>query len=411
MSESQLLPRLAFLLRLTSNLSIRDDQARVSKNMFLRPQFLAKYFIALLVSLCSASALALPQNQFQKKLDDIEKSNKIVGLAVAVVRDGEVTLLKTYGVQAVGVSNKITSETRFRIASLSKAFAATVAVQLELENKLSLNDLLLSSNPDFKLKNPAQAEAATIKHALSHRLSLPPYAYDNLLESGVAPNAILNQMERVEPICKVGSCYAYQNVGFNMVASAVAEADKGSYTGAVITRLFEPLGMSGASFGKAQLIGSGDWARSHKRRGGGEWRIAEVKPAYYRVPAAGGINANITDMSKWLSAQMGSYPQILSPSSLHRLHTAQVRTPGELRRTRHLGRVSDAHYGLGWRIYQHAGHEVINHSGSVEGYAAQIAFLPQKNVGIVLLTNSNSKPFWSILPAFLDNELGLNRLK
>ncbi|MGK0375285.1 MAG: beta-lactamase class C [Arenicella sp.] len=116
-------------------------------------------------------------------------------------------------------------------------------------------------------------------------------------------------------------------------------------------------------------------------------------------------------MSKWLSAQMGSYPQILSPSSLHRLHTAQVRTPGELRRTRHLGRVSDAHYGLGWRIYQYAGHEVINHSGSVEGYAAQIAFLPQKNVGIVLLTNSNSKFFWSVLPAFLDNELGLNRLK
>jgi beta-lactamase class C len=172
-----------------------------------------------------------------------------------------------------------------------------------------------------------------------------------------------------------------------------------------------PLEMSGASFGKDKLISGDNWARSHKRKLGREWKIAKVKPAYYRVPASGGINANIIDMSKWLSAQMGNYPQTLSQSSLHRLHTAQVRTPGELRRTRRLGRVSDAHYGLGWRIYQRAGHKVINHSGSVEGYGAQIAFLPEKNVGIVLLTNSNSKQFWSILPSFLDHELGLAPLK
>jgi beta-lactamase class C len=144
---------------------------------------------------------------------------------------------------------------------------------------------------------------------------------------------------------------------------------------------------------------------------GGAWTIATVKQAYYRVPAAGGVNANIIDMTKWLSAQMGNYPQVLSQASLDRLHSEQVKTRGELRRTRHFGRVSDAYYGLGWRIYQYAGHKVVNHSGSVEGYAAQIAFLPHKNVGIVMLTNSKTKQFWSILPAFLEHELGLTSLK
>jgi beta-lactamase class C len=276
---------------------------------------------------------------------------------------------------------------------------------------LSLNDLLLTSNPGFKLKSQTQAKTATLNHALSHRLSLPPYAYDNLLESGVSANDILSEMKAVEPICDVGSCYAYQNVGFNMAASAIAEADNTTYQASVVSRVFEPLDMGGASFGKDNLIAGGNWARSHKRRVGGAWTIATVKQAYYRVPAAGGVNANIIDMTKWLSAQMGNYPQVLSQASLDRLHSEQVKTRGELRRTRHFGRVSDAYYGLGWRIYQYAGHKVVNHSGSVEGYAAQIAFLPHKNVGIVMLTNSKTKQFWSILPAFLEHELGLTSLK
>ena len=116
-------------------------------------------------------------------------------------------------------------------------------------------------------------------------------------------------------------------------------------------------------------------------------------------------------MTKWLSAQMGNNPEVLSNAILERLHTPQTTTPRELRRIRHLKRITEAHYGLGWRIYNYAGATVVNHSGSVEGYGAQLAFLPDKNVGLILLTNSKSKAFWKILPAFLDQELGLSQLE
>ncbi len=358
-------------------------------------------------ALATSSIMTKQKSGFQQVVAEAAREGDLVGIAAAIVRDGKISLLKTFGVREAGGTEKITPQTTFRIASLSKAFAASVAVQLEAEDKLSLDDPIISYNSDFRLKNQTQAEYATLSHVLSHRLSLPPYAYDNLLESGVAPEQILNRMKNVEPICRVGSCYAYQNVGFNMIAAAIETVDSQSYQASVRTRLFEPLGMTGASFGKENLVSSNNWARSHARSRYGPWKTVSVKQPYYDVPAAGGVNANIVDMAKWLAAQMGSAPEVLSHASLTRLQAPQTKTLSELRRTRHLIRNTQAHYGLGWRLYEYAGATVVNHSGSVEGYAAQIAFLPHKNVGMVLLTNSKSKEFWKILPKFLDQELGL----
>jgi len=194
-------------------------------------------------------------------------------------------------------------------------------------------------------------------------------------------------MKKVKPICKVGECYAYQNVGFNMITSAIERVDHKPYTVSVKERLFEPLGMLDASFGSGNLKHQGNWARSYSRKKDGPWKIRRIKDAYYNVPAAGGVNASITDMTKWLSAQMGYAPDILPRSTLRLLHTPLVRTPREMMRNRRMTHLTNAHYGLGWRIYEYAGKNVINHSGS---------------------TNSRTDEFWSILPVFLDAELGLD---
>lgn len=370
-----------------------------------------RFFLLCSVLLSMNSVSASQDTSFEKALSEVGNGDDIVGLAVAVVRDGNVSFMQTYGARDLDGDAKITPETTFRIASLSKAFAATVAVQLEQENKLTLSDSAITSNVSFQLKSQRQARSATLEHVLSHRLSLPPYAYDNLLESGTDPKRILSEMKKVQPICKVGLCYAYQNVGFNMITSAIEKADEQAYAESVRKRLFGPLKMDGASFGKDNLVNKGNWAQSYRRKRGAQWTAVSVKQPYYNVPAAGGVNANILDMSKWLAAQMGHAPQVLSRQALTRLHAPQIKTARESRRVRYMRHVSDTSYGLGWRIYQYAGTEVINHSGSVEGYGAQIAFLPEKNVGLVMLTNSKTKEFWRLLPQFLDQELGLIKHK
>ena len=144
-------------------------------------------------------------SSFESQLPAIFKDSDMVGLAVAVVRDGKVSSIQTFGSLERAINKPVNRDSRFRIASLSKAFAATVAIQLESEEKLSLDSSAILSNPSFRLKSRSQASAVSLSDVLSHRVSLPPYAYDNLLEANVMPSRILSEMQKVEPICGVGS--------------------------------------------------------------------------------------------------------------------------------------------------------------------------------------------------------------
>lgn len=339
-------------------------------------------------------------------LAEAAQSEDIVGLAAAVVRGGEITFIEAYGLRTLGEAAPVDPHTTFRIASLSKGFAAGVVSQLVAEEKLSLAAPVARFAPTMQLSDARQMEKLTLEDVLTHRTSLPPYAYDNLLEAGVAPEKILSEYRKVDPICSVGRCYAYQNVAFDVVSSAVEAVDGRPYAAAVEARLFDRLGMTGAPFGLQHLTEGDNWARPHKRKRGEAWRVADVKPPYYSVPAAGGINASIADMAEWLKAQMGRAPDVLTPAMLNLAHAPRVSTPAEIRRVRNIYTLNAAHYGLGWRVYDYNGATVVNHAGTVDdGYAAQIAFLPEQDVGIVLLTNSRSRRFWEILPAFLNAEL------
>lgn len=341
------------------------------------------------------------------------ESGDFVGLGVAVVRDGETKFLRTYGVTEIGGDQPITPNTRFRIASLSKGFASSLAGLAVAEGKLSLDAQATDYAPGLALSGGAE-KSLTLAHLLSHRTGLPPNAYDNLLEAGAPPEKILPQYRKVKPICRVGTCYTYQNITYDLAGRAVAAAYGAPYADLVETRLFTPLAMTTASIGSKALFESGDWARPHLRNRKkskdappNPWRVVDVKEPYYGVPAAGGVNASIADMAQWLKAQLGETPEVLSPMVLDFIHAPQVSTPSETRRMRSvMPNLTSSQYAYGWRVYDYAGHRIIAHGGSVDGYGAQIAFIPELNAGIVILANTRTRRMWSIAPMFLDLTLG-----
>lgn len=347
--------------------------------------------------------------RFGRELDDAARAPDFVGLAVAVVEDGKVVLMKTYGVCEAGQADPVTPDTVFRLASLSKGFAGTLAVLEHADGRLDLRQRVTSLVPEFMLKRQRDAQRVTFEDVLAHRTGLPPYAYDNLLEAGRSPAEILSRYANVSPVCAPGACFTYQNTAFNMITAAIEKASGKPYEAELHARIFRPLGMRTASLGSTGLRASGNWARPH-RLINNVWSPTPVTEAYYKLPAAGGVNASIRDMSSWLIAQMGYRPDVLPQEVLQEAHRTRIRTPAETARQRTLKtHVRDTAYALGWRIFDYAGHTLITHSGSLEGYAAEIAWLPDARAGIVVLANTRGARASKIVPAWLDHQLGLTR--
>lgn len=344
---------------------------------------------------------------FEARLELAAQSEDFVGLAVVVVDRGKITLKRTYGTVDTAATRPVDSQTLFRLASLSKGFAATLAGVLAQEGKLDLS-APLSAYP-IELELPRQGEkVATVENLLSHRLGLPPNAYDNLLEADRPVPVILHRLGEVKPICRIGTCYGYQNVAFNSIADIITRLEGRSFDQAIRDRLFAPLAMTRAQVGNINETPDENWARPHVLGRGG-WYERPVAPAYARVPAAGGVNASIDDMAQWLSAQLGHAPDVLPAPVLELVHTPRVKTRQELRKQRwRRARLKDAHYGLGWRIFDYAGERLVFHAGGVEGYRAQIAMLPDHDLGLVVLWNSEGRRGWNLLPTFLDSFMGLD---
>ncbi len=340
-------------------------------------------------------------------LNRLAAAPNLVGLGVCVAAGGGVVYQRTDGVRERHRPAKIDPNTRFRIASLSKGFASTLALMLARDEVLSLHDRVAEDVGYFTLADPAETARVQLEHLLSHRVGLPHYAYDRLLEANWSVEAIVRRYQTLDPMCPVGTCYGYQNTAYNLVTDMIEARTGRDFEDLVSERLFRPLEMKDAGFGAMHLKHEDNWARPHIGRGS-RLRTVDIKPNYYRLPASAGINASTADMCQWLIAQLGARPEVLDPTLLTDTHTPRVETRRELHRGRwRRARVNGAHYGLGWRLYDYEGRTLVFHAGSVQGYGAAIALIPDANVGLVTLWNSESTRPWGIIPVFVDAYLGL----
>ncbi|QDP20046.1 serine hydrolase domain-containing protein [Sphingomonas xanthus] len=310
----------------------------------------------------------------------------MVGMAVGIVENGRITFLSGYGETAEGSGEKVSSDTIFRWASVSKGVASTMVAKLEEQGRLSFHQPVATLAPSLHLPGRNE-QVATVGDVLSHRLGLYRNAFDNKLEEGQDVRALRGTLATLNSICAPGTCWSYQNVAYDAASEISSKVTGLSYDELVRRDLFAPLGMTSASMTLEGLTGAKSWARPHSVGR----RILTPNDNYYRVPAAGGVNSNIKDMAVWMLAQMGQMPAVLSPKLLRTIHEPRVKTPGERRRMRKfLERLGDAQYGYGWRSYDYAGHRLVGHRGGVDGYRSLILFDPERKSGVVALWNSNT---------------------
>ena len=208
-----------------------------------------------------------------------------------------------------------------------------------------------------------------------------------MLEAKIPFKKVIPRLKEVEIFAPVGESYSYQNIVFSLIDPIIETATGHKYKDILRDSIFIPLEMGNASFDKENLIADSNYAVPHIRRKH-KWIPYKIKDTYYSVAPAAGINASIHDMALWLHALIGGKPDIISPSIIEEVSKPVIRTPYERRRYNWKRCIKNAHYGMGWRIFDFNGNNLIYHSGGVRGYLAKIGFLPEYHTGIVVLMNS-----------------------
>ena len=339
-----------------------------------------------LASLEPSARRDVDYRRLDQRLSELMDKPGMVGLAVGVVENGRITFLKGYGETEAKSGDPVTPETVFRWASVSKGVASTMVAKLAEQGKVDLNAPVVNYAPGLKL--PARHEyRASVANLLSHQLGLYRNAYDNKLEEGGDPNWLRRGLAELNAICPPGTCWSYQNVAYDASSEIVSRVTGQSFEKSVKAQLFDPIGMASASMSMPALQANRSWARPHGHGG----TPLPMVDTYYKVPAAGGVNSNIKDMSLWMLAQMGEMPGVLDQRLLDTIHARVVKTPSERGRLRnYLERLDTAWYGYGWRSYDYAGHRIVGHRGGINGYRSLILFDPELKSGVVALWNSNS---------------------
>ncbi len=346
-------------------------------------------------------------NQFDAYTRESIEREQLPGVAVVVVKDGQVIFTQCYGVKSVDTQELINPHTVFRLASLSKGFAAVLASIIVKDGQIDWNDPVRKYVPDLRLYKNQYSDLLTIRHVLSHTTGLPRQAFSNLIEAGHSYLSARQRLAEVKPTHKPGTWYNYQNVAYSLIGEVVECATGRRFEQLLYSRIFLPLQMTNASAGYANfMLDTTNIARPHRLEKE-RYRPIPVSPNYYEVMPAAGVNASISDMGQWLLLLLGHYPKVITKDELKTLYQKQIDVPMTENNHRAFPEATESWYGLGWRGVISHGRHVVFHGGYVNGFRSEIAFIPSEDIGIAILSNAPSWYINSAVPIFFSMYWGL----
>jgi beta-lactamase class C len=339
-------------------------------------------------------------SEFNDMAREMFIDSKAPGTAIAVVKNGRIIYGEGFGVKKIGEDEPIDVHTTFRIASVSKTFAGTLAGILVNDGQLNWNDRVHQYMPDFQLQNKEFAEKLEVRHVLSQSTGLIQHAYTNFIEDGRSLDDMINALSEVKLMTEPGKLFSYQNVAYGIIEPVLYAATGKDYNTLVKEEIFGPLRMQDASIDYQSMMDDENKAYPNYPRFSG-WAAGRISSTYYNVPSAGGINASISDMANYMIALTGHRPEVISQQVLDDIFSPQIQTNI---RWKYFSRWKDykkSYYGYGWRIVENGDNRIAYHGGYVNGYRSQLAINTDEDVAICVLSNSPSSFSSKLVPAFL----------
>lgn len=312
------------------------------------------------------------------------------GIAVGLVRGDEVIYLKGFGVKRLGGTGAVTPDTRFAIASATKAFTSTAVAMLVDEGKMEWEDHPGKHLAGFRLSDPQANALVTMRDILSHRTGLS--RNDSLWTSTNWGRAeILRHIAEVPLAKPFRSAWQYQNIMFMAAGEAVGQASGGSWETFLGSRILTPLGMTHTGFQAADAQRAADVASPHEMEQG----VVKVSRWHdvSNIGSAGSMNSTARDMTRWLRFQMngGVFEgrRLVSGKNLLETQSPQMVVRDEAPWAELNPETNLRSYGMGWFVQDYRGRRLISHGGAIDGFRAQAGFLPKERLGFIILTNVN----------------------
>lgn len=356
----------------------------------------------------AAAQSAEPYPGFDAYVTKAIQTWKIPGVSIAIVRNDSVIYAKGFGVLSAKGSTPVNEKTLFEIGSSSKAFTATLVAMLVTDGKMHFDDRVAQYLPDFKLYDAVANEGVTIRDALTHRSGI---ARGELawLGSGISREEVLHRVRFLKPETPFRSRYSYQNMMFLAAGQAAGKAAGTTWDELVRQRIFTPLGMT-STVTTSRGLANPNVAAPH----GIDHDTDFVKPPFDadNIAPAGSILSSAVDMAQWLRFQLNdgvvAGKRLVSTSALRETHTPQILIPpGGAGRSTDSSVKRFTSYGMGWMVEDYRNQLSWQHGGNTLGMTAAVGMLPEKRVGVVVLSNMQGAQLPELLEEYVfDRELG-----
>jgi len=323
----------------------------------------------------------------------------IPGVAVGIVQDGKVVFADGFGVRERGKPEKPDANTLFMVASNTKALTTLMLARLVDANRFGWETQVTSLLPSFKLGDTATTRRVLVKHLICACTGLPRQDLEWLFEfRNATPESALRTLGTMQPTSPFGQLFQYSNpmaaaAGYTGGHVAYPNLELGAaYDSAMRTLVFGPLGMTSTTFNYSRAL-SGNHASPHSPDVDGKTSVAGMEINYSIIPVrpAGAAWSSVSDMLKYVSLELaeGRLPN----------GTQYIRREALLaRRAPQVAIGKEATYGMGLVVDTKYGTPVVHHGGDMIGFHSDMMWLPEYNVGAVVLTNAD--PGWVLRTVF-----------
>ena len=330
------------------------------------------------------------EGRVQELIPDIEayitsgmKGFDIPGLAIGIVANNRLIYAKGFGVRSKSNGLPVDTRTVFQIGSTTKAFlTATMAIMVD-RGKLRWDDRVVDLYPEFRLKDPWVTREFRVFDLPAQRSGLPPLVNDILAMLNFKEPEMIRSLGHVEPVSSFRTTFAYTNITHLLASRIVAKAAGAPDWNAVLQKeLLDPLGMKDSTYTAEAIEAAPNHANGHRWTPEGTIEVPFTPIFPYHMAGAGNINSNIEDMARWARMQLGNGTfdgrRIVSSENL-----AYTRMPK-------VALNDQVFYDLGWYNYLTPNGNILWHDGDALSFGSFVGLVPDKNIGIIILTNETN---------------------